>query len=531
MAFEMICGQCRGNLLVEQFGVVVACPHCGAHLHIPAPADAVPVAPPPTVAPTPEPISAPIEPETQPVRPSAPLRSSEPITEVTPPAPVQIEAEPASDPEPATEEMNVLADDESEPPPSVEITIAPTISVSDGTSAVIEHVTEEASTTTTEERLSLSALMSSSEPAATETPTTAPATDSESSVTSESSPAPALIEPTREPTPEPMAVSPTHTPPSGLSGLFGSSADSSPPEVTPITDVTFAAQASGTTAAESSLESHSLPHEDHAAVIAAGNAAMTPPTATKPADKDHILVSKSLVLILVSYASAITIGFLYLLYYGSANSKDYGLESLPDPVPPKRKTSGVYQETTPMPSGHDLKIGETQQFGNIKVTVIKVTREPIRFRHFSDNSKSRLPSAPVLKLWLRFTNVSDEQEIAPLDDQLLFHRIGKDRFSYHSNQFVVQAEQKENREALRVIAFDHKIGSGWDLADLPLDKPLQPGESRDYYVPTCENELDKLTGDLLWRVHIRKGYSARGNGVTTLFEVHFHSNAIRDEPA
>ena len=46
MAFEMICGQCRGNLLVEHFGVVVACPHCGAHLHIPeAPADSTPTAP------------------------------------------------------------------------------------------------------------------------------------------------------------------------------------------------------------------------------------------------------------------------------------------------------------------------------------------------------------------------------------------------------------------------------------------------------------------------------------------------------
>ncbi len=36
-AFRVICGQCHGNLLVEQFGVVVACPHCGVHLSIPSP--------------------------------------------------------------------------------------------------------------------------------------------------------------------------------------------------------------------------------------------------------------------------------------------------------------------------------------------------------------------------------------------------------------------------------------------------------------------------------------------------------------
>ena len=100
-----------------------------------------------------------------------------------------------------------------------------------------------------------------------------------------------------------------------------------------------------------------------------------------------------------------------------------------------------------------------------------------------------------------------------------------------SSQFVVRAEQSANPDAKRIIAFDHIIGSGWDLADLPLDKPLQPGESRDYYVPTCENDLDILTCELLWRVHIRKGYSSRGNGVTTLFEVRFKSDAIHDEAA
>ena len=82
-----------------------------------------------------------------------------------------------------------------------------------------------------------------------------------------------------------------------------------------------------------------------------------------------------------------------------------------------------------------------------------------------------------------------------------------------------------------MIAYDHVSGSGWDLANLPLDKPLAPHESREYYVPTVEQNLDELTGDLVGRVHIRKGYSARGNGVTTLFEVHFDSNDIHDEPA
>ncbi len=62
--FEVACGNCQGRLLVQQTGVVVACPHCGTHLTIggppaaptpPAPAPA----PAPTYAPAPQPQFAP----------------------------------------------------------------------------------------------------------------------------------------------------------------------------------------------------------------------------------------------------------------------------------------------------------------------------------------------------------------------------------------------------------------------------------------------------------------------------------------
>lgn len=502
MAFEMICGQCRGNLLVEHFGVVVACPHCGAHLHIPeAPANSTPTAPTPAPAPpqmippTPEPVT-PSEPEPVAVQPSPPALLSD----------VQV-----SEPAPSTEEMSAFTGGAPEPPPSVEISVVSPVAISEVTTA---SVTEEIPAPTTGGgAFSLSALMSASETATPEPP----------SVTA------GLTEPISAAEP----VSPIAMAPTGLSGLFGSET-SSPisestvtPEISPTTDEA----AHPIPSAELPLGTESSLDEQHLSAIASDSAVLSAPTTNKPADKDHITVSKSAFLLLLSYSSAITLGFAYLLYHGSTNKNDYGLESLPDVMPPKHKTSGVYQETAPMPDGHDLQIGDRQRFGNIEVTVLKVTRGPIQFRHFSDANKPRLPSAPVLKLWLRFKNVSEDQEIAPLDDQLLFHRIGRDRMTYHSNQFVVRSEQKNNREAKRVIAFDHIIGSGWDLVGLPLDKPLQPGESHDYYVPTCENDLDTLTGELVWRVHIRKGYSSHGNGVTTLFEVRFNSDIIRDEAA
>ena len=502
MAFEMICGQCRGNLLVEQFGVVVACPHCGAHLHVPAPENPEPAAPAP--------------------QPATPVPA-----EVPPPAFVSNEH--LSAPAPPTTEMNAFIGDESEPPPSVEISVMSPVSISESASATTESVTEEAAAPDSNS-FSLSALMSSSETAASEPPPPAverQSTPFESSIKiSQTSEASVISDPVDQPT------SSTST---GLSGLFGSGAASTPPEQleaiaaspVPAADLSDVAPAEGLLSADSSHHEHSH------ATTAPASAVPAPPNVNKSASKDHILVSKSAFIILLSYVSAITLGFVYLLYFGSAKSSDYGLESLPDVVPKKKKTTGVaiYKETAPMPDGHDLQVGDSQRFGNIEVSVLKVTRGPIKFEHFSDAKKFRFPSAPVLKLWLRFKNVSEDQEIAPLDDHLLFARAGKNRLDYRSNQFVCRAEQKENPDAKRIIAFDHTIGSGWDLAGLSLEKPLQPGESRDYYIPTCENDLEILTGELLWRVHIRKGYSSRGNGVTTLFEVRFNSQLIRDEAA
>lgn len=534
MAFEMICGQCRGNLLVEHFGVVVACPHCGAHLQIPAPETPAPAAPPPAAV---SPETPPIPPVTVPApHPETAFPPQEPVAIVEPPVSALTSVESVAESAPSTEEMRAFTGEETEPPPSVEISVVSPVAITESTTATSEEVTEEAPAPTIGETgFSLSALMSSSETTATEpTPETAQpaASPSEPPAAPIDAPASAAVtEPPTEAIPESPTTTPIETESTGLSGLFGAEAAASPPESTAATEQPSSAEATAVVLAEATSDDEQLPSGEHAPETILESAVVPAAPTVKLASRDHVTVSKSLLAVLLSYAIAVTIGFVYLLYNGSAQPGSYGLESLPDPVPPKRKTSGVYQETAPMPDGHDLQIGDHQRFGNIEVTVLKVTRGPIQFRHFSDASKVRLPSAPVLKLWLRFKNVSTDQEIAPLDDHLLFHRIGRDRLTYHSNQFVVRAEQKANPDAKRIIAYDHIIGSGWDLADLPLDKPLHPGESRDYYVPTCENDLEVLTGELLWRVHIRKGFSPRGNGVTTLFEVRFNSDVIRDETA
>lgn len=518
MAIEMICGQCSGNLLVEQFGVVVACPHCGAHLQVPDPDEVI------SPAPQPEPVS---EAETV-TRDMHVSETSQPLSSNT---------EPDSEPEleleqaPPTEEMRAYSGKESEPPPSVEISIDPQIAMSEETEAstATESVTEEPPESVEGAgRLSISTLVTASAPdmvaAATE------ASSRTDSVVLRVTPAPvtasatAVIEPVVDQTHE--AVS------SGLSGLFGSSVSATAgDEAAPATAQSSNAAADGSMSDATTEEtSHPAGRSDDNMFPNAAQSVAPAATTVKPATKDQVLVSKAMLMVLISYASAMTLGFGWLLYL-IRTGVGGGLEALPDPVPSKKVGFEWYPPRTVMTAGHTLGIGDTQRFGNIKVTVLKVTRGPIQFQHFTYKKQARSPTFPVLKLWLRFENVSDDQEIAPLDDELLFRRQGTNYTEYKSSQFVCRADQKTKAKPKFVIAYDHTIGSGWDLVGLPIDKPLAPHESREYYVPTCEQGLDELTGDLVWRVHVRKGYSRNGNGVTTLFEVHFDSDDIHNEAA
>jgi hypothetical protein len=239
---------------------------------------------------------------------------------------------------------------------------------------------------------------------------------------------------------------------------------------------------------------------------------------------------RSLLLIgLISYASAATLALLYLLF-AMSRARPHALESLPD-IPPLDVKHGEVMKLAPadadLPPGHRLLIGESRRFGNIVVEPLRVVAEPVEFQHFSGRTaieKSATP--PVLKLWLRFTNISEDQTIAPLDPDLVFRRAMLDN-GPRANQFVRRAAD-EKADGPQVLLYDHPISSEWDLRDQQLGVRLAPGESLETYLPSDEPGAT-LTGPLVWRVHFRKGYSPQGYGVTTLVDVEFEAPAA--EPA
>ena len=248
-------------------------------------------------------------------------------------------------------------------------------------------------------------------------------------------------------------------------------------------------------------------------------------------------VSRTLFLAVLGYATAVTVALIYLIV-AARRPNPHDLESLPDVKPPMkdgRVALTLVPVAAAMPPGHTLKLGVGRRFGNVRVTPLRVSRGPLQFVHFTgDKDKYRPFTDPVLKLWLRFENVSQDQAIAPLDRELLFARVADrtKRGRSLANQFLCQADQKTSAGTQLLVFGETSRTSEWDFQSQQLGRVLKPGEAMETYIPTDSVGVGHMQGDLIWRVHFRKGFHRETHrGVTTLVEVPFSSEGIIEEPA
>lgn len=469
MPVEVECSNCAGRMMAEP-GAVVSCPHCGEHLTVPG------------------------EPAAEP--PGA-LGDS----------PTNVPPEPGADkppetPEPPEESPTVSSDEPSSfpglPPGDTDSTITfPNLAAS---SEGAVAPTSESSAERGEERMQ-------SEP------------DQES---------PTILATPAEQASTPMAAldSESPSPPSpqqdgGATRALMASLTEVPVVIPPPED---SPDSPSEKVCRDRLQAVSQPAE-------AGH--YEPAPRLNSSDSPRAVVPKLWFVIAVSYASAVTLA-LILVTVNSMTAKPHELESLPDLKPPQKDDKIALQlapEEVPMPAGHTLRLGEKRRFGNVVVEPLRVTRGPLQFVHYSgDESRTRDPTGDVLKLWLRFTNVSDDQVFAPLDRKLMLTRVPDERpGTFRANNFVCRIEEKR-QDGQRVMVYDIPPTSDWELKGQHIGRRLGPGESFVTYIATEEDGIDQLEGDLIWRVHFRKGYNPDSlRGVTTLIEVVFSSDQIQPE--
>ena len=149
----------------------------------------------------------------------------------------------------------------------------------------------------------------------------------------------------------------------------------------------------------------------------------------------------------------------------------------------------------------------------------------VTYEHPAGERWTLLPEGPVVKLWLRFRNVSEDQPIPPLDKYLVFSKAriaGTEHF--RTNNVVTLAA---NRIPVGyVLTHDHSDKN--ILKGQQLDSEIPPGGTLETFIPLTP-DLDLPQGDLVWRIHLRKGFGKAGAGVTTLVEIAFSAKDIKDE--
>ena len=238
-----------------------------------------------------------------------------------------------------------------------------------------------------------------------------------------------------------------------------------------------------------------------------------------------------LLVVVGSYASAVTIVLIYTLIFGRSSA----LESLPDLRPRTNKNGDISWDFNPpgnnVAPGHVLSLGQSQRFGSVRVTPLKVTRGPVKFEHFSGKPElARDPSEPVLKLWVKFENVSSDQTFVPVDPWTMFTRKSVDLGRLvQANGFVALESERKKAKPTVFHFLDQNVRSEFRLVGQNLNRELGPGDSMEAFIPS-EEEARSLSGELVWRFQFRKGYNRQSQrGVTTLVDVRFKSGDIQSE--
>lgn len=521
---ELTCGNCQGRFIAAVPGSIVACPHCGVHLQTPA-AEAAPSTPP-----APAPLPLPNVPPPAPL--PFPVAADSPATSEPTPIAVQNSVEPAavapetlataSDPSPTTTT-----------PTPVEAPAAksPVIAVASAAAAVGVALSDTPELSLTE--TSAAAPPVSESTGSSGVLVTAPPADQALAN------APGLswvVGATATTAGEAPSLFVAETAPASDVGLSSAAAESqtvapsSAAEPTPVsTHIAASATAEPLSPpADDPLQFGSPATAESAASLALPAPFVTSSAATRPAG-----VSRSAFLLAVAYAALVTLLAAYLLFL---MWRGHALESLPDLAPLASGTVRIPAPRANVAPGHTLALGESRVFGYVRVTPLRVTRGSLELEARGPiGLEDRRPSGPVLKLWLKFENVSPTEDVVPLDRQLVFFRKSDKRGAGASRlmtfNFLCPRDKRKDATPPLVYVYDQPPNSALEPKGQNLEQNLGPGQSVETYIPTTAEGTSDLSGEMLWRVHFRKGHNTKTRaGVTTLIDVVFESSAIEAEP-
>ena len=219
------------------------------------------------------------------------------------------------------------------------------------------------------------------------------------------------------------------------------------------------------------------------------------PSGRKEVDSENRGIPLSTVL-LASYASAVTLGLLWVLWTGRRIRDSVEPESIPaiDARPdPGLRADQAHRLIPPPPidADHLTTLGQPVKIGLIEATPLGVSFGSVDLeRGFTTERKSGGKKA--LKLRIRLKNTSTDIVLAPLDKAFLRPRPRADPESYI-----------ETSEGGPVISlFPLAIESELSIVGQEF-RELEPGESFETLIVSTPDADKNLTSEMTWRIRLR----------------------------
>jgi hypothetical protein len=261
--------------------------------------------------------------------------------------------------------------------------------------------------------------------------------------------------------------------------------------------------------AEAPSESRSAPDVPS---IALGASAPAPPEPTSSQsgtdDEEYEEQGRSLgSILLASYASALTLAFLWLLWTGRISQSPSGPPS-PSPDSLEAVESGAFLRNLPkLPIDKRTPVGKSLRIGDLEITPLAV--ETRRETLVSLDGQKSKTDPGTLTLRLRLRNLSDDQTFAPIEPR--FIRV-PDR-GLPETVLVTDDEP--------IFPYPLAFQSERAIQGQNFD-PLAPGAERELSIVSAPDAQDKLSPSMTWRIRLRTS-----PGQTDTIGIEFQKGDVR----
>jgi hypothetical protein len=240
------------------------------------------------------------------------------------------------------------------------------------------------------------------------------------------------------------------------------------------------------------------------------------PHPLESADDEHAGVSWP-ILLLSSYASAVTIALVWILWTGRSLPPPRTADTTAKPSSSSTRSRApgpaITAERAPLlPARNVTSLGKPLRLDTLEVEPFSIVRRQVDLVRLDGTTGEYRGSPDALVLSVRLTNHSKTDELTPLDPTFV-RELG----SSADESFIELSSDR------RVAMFHLAPESEWSIQDQAFPT-LKPGESAETIIVSEPVRLSELPGPLTWRIRLRTSTFQ-----TDVIGVRFSATDIVDE--